>query len=375
MCRHDDGGNDNRVDARRRMTSKSRSNRSFSDLLKHDIPILGNVEALLTILGCSASTLAIWILDFLSSVPPVILAVVCACSLALLHLWERSVRRRGEESHREEIERLMLDLESSNRALEDERKNALSTLAKVSEERLNVSEGMLDAEFDMRGKRDSVYLKDRNVLLTDVKNYAEKVVNAAAEQFTACAGATVRACVKYLKPGSPSGNGIDLETATVTTLVRSSNTQPPRRRSSKAVKVSRNTDFLEILVGTDGDNPRGWFYEGNLPKYSKELEALGRSYRNTTERWESFYRGTVVVPICIDSGRLFFVDDGGGSLDILGFLCFDTMDTGVFSDDKEALYYAMAADVAAELYPLLSRLKYYLERYEDNLAKGAGGNA
>lgn len=357
------------------MISKPKSVRSFSDLLKRDIPLLGNVEALLTIIGCSLPTLVTLILNLLSSIPSAVLPAACVCSLVLLHLWEQSVRRRGEESHREEIERLTLDLESSNRALEDEREKALSTLAKVSEERLNVSEGMLDAEFDMRGKRDSVYLKDRNVLLSDVKNYAEKVVNAAAEQFSACAGETVRACVKYLKPGSPSGNGIDLETATVTTLVRSSNTQPPRRRSSKAVKVARNTDFLEILVGTDGDNPRGWFYEGDLPKYSKELEALGRSYRNTTERWESFYKGTVVVPICIDRGRLFFVDDGGGSLDILGFLCFDTMDTEVFSDDKEALYYAMAADVAAELYPLLSRLKYYLERYEENQARGVGRNA
>ncbi len=66
-----------------------------------------------------------------------------------------------------------------------------------------------------------------------------------------------------------------------------------------------------------GDSSSG-FYQGNLLEYAKRLEEAGKAYRNTTEQYWKYYKGTIVAPIRVARERLHYMDSDD-DFDVIGF--------------------------------------------------------
>lgn len=208
-------------------------------------------------------------------------------------------------------------------------------------------------------KRKNLNLK----LLTDtVEHFLENTLDYLAEILSTMTGEKVCACVKVIV-----GEGfekISYDEAKVKTFVRSRNSQEERKsydvRFTSGVKISDNTDFMDIVSEKRRGNDSS-FYQGNLKEFAESLKKIGQKYQNSTENWEDYYIGTIVVPIRIANKRLFYTSEEE-SYNILGFLCADSLSTKAFTEEAKQrnIYYVKA--YAALIYNILSKYQFYLKQ-------------
>ena len=100
-----------------------------------------------------------------------------------------------------------------------------------------------------------------------------------------------------------------------------------------------------------------------MPQYDKDLRKAGKKYRNTTEDYEKYYKGTIVVPIRVNKSHLYYVSENSG-YDIVGFLCVDSLSTNAFRNaelDKDNNT-NIVKSFAAEIYIILNKYNLYLQR-------------
>lgn len=203
------------------------------------------------------------------------------------------------------------------------------------------------------------------ILTSNTKKYLVKSLDYVCEIISSSARADVSACIKVIDNEGEDGTPIDINHAKVRTFCRSSNTDGERishdmiNNVAKSVKIIDNTDFYDILKGDSGSG----FYQRNLLDYSKKLEEAGKIYRNTTEQYWRYYKGTIVAPIRVAKERLHYVDSDD-DFDVIGFLCIDTLSTNVFREKDKSYYMKIVKSFAAELYIILNKYNYYLTKIE-----------
>ena len=213
--------------------------------------------------------------------------------------------------------------------------------------------------------RDSFYhlalLKNRNLLkyndiLNECSSISTRLVDIIQSLLSNYVREDVYVCLKLVNP--PTGFYLskenDTENSSVYTFCRSSNT-PIERYHSDAIPVPviNNTAFRMILLD-EADS----FAVSDLMKYDKQIRNGGdaRGYQNTTERWDRFYRSTIVVPIRIRAELLGIGDSG---YDLLGFLCADCKVAGGFPKNRLTALVNMLMCFADMFYPYLERISSY----------------
>lgn len=192
-------------------------------------------------------------------------------------------------------------------------------------------------------------------LLEDALDYLTEILSIITEE-------KVCACVKVIV-----GEGfeqISYEEAKVKTFVRSHNSQEERKsfdvRFSGGVKISDNTDFMNIVSEKRRGNDSS-FYQGDLKEYAKSLQRIGQKYKNSTDNWDDYYLGTIVVPIRIANKRLFYTSEEE-SYNILGFLCVDSLSTKAFTEKAKQRNIYLVKSYAALIYNILSKYQFYLKQ-------------
>lgn len=207
--------------------------------------------------------------------------------------------------------------------------------------------------------------QNRMILLTkDTQTLLINALDYLCEILTKNTGYKVCACVKLIE-NTGNVTNIDKETATVTTFCRSKNTDKNRKandeKDDKSISIKKNTDFYDIL---NKDSPtNSYFYQTDLLQYAKNLKKVGRTYLNTTENFDKYYRGTIVAPIRIKRDKLHYITENNG-YDILGFLCVDSLSVNAFRDDEfdRDNYSNIVKSFAAEMYIILNKYNFYLNK-------------
>lgn len=202
-------------------------------------------------------------------------------------------------------------------------------------------------------------------LTDDTKEFLKTTLDYLCQILQKNTGEKVCACIKLIE-NSGVATGIDKEKATVITFCRSRNTDKKRKANDgvhqKSIKIKENTDFYDIL-DEDSENTNSYFYQGNLPQYDKALRKTDKKYRNTTEDYEKYYLGTIVVPIRVHKSHLYYVNENSG-YDIVGFLCVDSLSTNAFRSEEfdKNNNTNIVKSFAAEIYIILNKYNLYLQR-------------
>ena len=176
----------------------------------------------------------------------------------------------------------------------------------------------------------------------------KQAVTALATAFSVSAGATCRACVKQLR--IPEGaQGINTRNVEVVDLCRSGNGAPTRKTRDF---VSDNSDFEDLFK-----REHDVFFANDL----RDLTRRGQ-YKNshwsaeTIANKEYTYLSTIVWPISKklnDPSSAPKVGAISDVHDLLGFLCVDSLKTGVFDPETDV---ALGAAFASTLYAVLKTL-------------------
>lgn len=193
-------------------------------------------------------------------------------------------------------------------------------------------------------------------LTTKVEGVLKSSLDDICEIYRAFTGQKVSACIKYIDSVGP----VEVDTATIRTFVRSSNTAIKRcefdNNLSTPIYIKDNSDFYDIL---SPNSDRSYFYQQNLVEYAKKCEKQGSGYRNSTPDWHLYYQGTIVVPISIANKRL---NKKKSCYDVLAFLCIDSMSTEAFLKSEESYNINIARAVAAQMYIMLNQYRQYLKK-------------
>ena len=169
----------------------------------------------------------------------------------------------------------------------------------------------------------------------------------------------ISACIKLICYDNENED-IDINNAKLVTFCRSSGSNTDRNSYEKKMPIllKDNTDFNDI-ISTDTD--KDYFYQKNLKDYAKQLKKLNRSYRNTNELWESYYTGTIVVPIRIEFRRLYHIKRED-AYHIIGFLCVDSLNEDAFTEKQEKYNVDIVRSFADLIYILLGQYRHYLKK-------------
>jgi|GEM_PF-5841314 len=154
------------------------------------------------------------------------------------------------------------------------------------------------------------------------------ILDVFRELFQTTKGAEFSACIKTF-----DGNEENLRT-----ICRDSVNEAHRgsEDSKRPCTISGNSDFKDILTGR-----RTFFCCNDLVK-----AAEAGDYFNDNPRWRDRYRSTIVWPIRCMAHEL-------GRHELFGFLCIDTMATGLFDEDADVHLGACVADM---IYAYFSRI-------------------
>lgn len=202
-----------------------------------------------------------------------------------------------------------------------------------------------------------------------VEKYIEESLDQLCDILSSFTKRKICASVKIIESSRGDINmeeGIDLDDATVKTFARSKNTDLRRKSndiSHIGPKLKDNTDFLDI-VDPKRKNKNSYFYQRDLIQYDKELKKVGEKYRNTTEDWDKYYRGTIVAPIRIANKYLHYTQENE-YYDIVGFVCVDSLSTWAFLANQENYNRALVKAFAAEMYVIFSKYRYYLKKIQE----------
>lgn len=193
-------------------------------------------------------------------------------------------------------------------------------------------------------------------LTTIVEGMLKSSLDDICEIYEAFSGQKVSACVKYID----SVGSVELDNATLRTFVRSTNTNINRyeldNKLTEPIYIRDNSDFYDIL---NPNSQRSVFYQQNLEEYARNCVKQGSAYKNSTPEWQSYYKGTIVVPISIANKRLH---KKKACYDVLGFLCIDSMSTVAFLAREENYNVNIAKAVAAQMYVILNQYRQYLKK-------------
>lgn len=193
----------------------------------------------------------------------------------------------------------------------------------------------------------------------------------------------VYGCIKLVDTtGNAPISSADIRKATVSTFKRSSNTPTERLKDRVPHKnfVCDNTDYMELM---DHNNIRNQFYQPNLLEYDKRLRQDDHEYKNSSSDWSSNYLSTVVVPIQISYKCLNLPMEYEAykeSYNVVGFLCLDAKNSGVFKRKFKYpicnfakayadLFYCLF-DLYKESLDVVSGEEYkskYIERYQKGI--------
>lgn len=220
-----------------------------------------------------------------------------------------------------------------------------------------------------KNKEDSI-----TILTNEVRKYMEDSLDYLCDTLNSFTRKKICGCIKIIETEKGKlSNNIKLEEATIRTFARSRNTDYNRGRNDKSKigpKLIDNTDFFEIIDPSE-ENSMPYFYKRDLVRYQKELDNIGKTYKNTTSNWQKYYRGTIVAPIRIAREHLYYTEDDG-YYDILGFLCVDSMSTRAFLKNQERFNCSIVKAYAAEMYVVLSKYRYYLQQIYERNGKNEG---
>lgn len=249
----------------------------------------------------------------------------------------------------------------------------------MMESRKIVSEGTYKFLHDFRNLYFSLLKSHKNQedsiqsLTTEVERYIEESLDQLCEILKSFTKKEICASVKIIESSRGDINtedGIDIDDATVKTFARSKNTDVKRKGndnfSEVGPKLKDNTDFLDI-VDPKRKNNCSYFYQRDLIQYDKALRKIGEKYRNTTENWDKYYRGTIVAPIRIANKYLHYTQKNE-YYDIVGFVCVDSLSTWAFLANQENYNSKLVKAFAAEMYVILSKYKYYLKKIQERSA-------
>ncbi len=202
-----------------------------------------------------------------------------------------------------------------------------------------------------------------NELNSMYQAYISKVLDNLCEVINSFTEREICACVKLFSY-TEDEEVIDENDSQLVTFCRSNNSDTDRdnyeKHKTKPIFMRDNTDFREII---DCEQDKDYFYKGNLAEYKKELEKIGKTYRNTNENWSKYYRGTIVVPIRIEFKRLYH-QKKNDSYHIIGFLCVDSMSTDAFTEEQENYNVDIVKSYADIIYLLLSQYKHYMKKFQ-----------
>lgn len=175
------------------------------------------------------------------------------------------------------------------------------------------------------------------------------------------------ACIKLIQYND-SQDTLDMGTAKLETFCRSGNSSTNRGEYEKTleIKLSDNTDYLEII---DGTSEKNYFYQSSLSAYDKLLQEQGRSYKNTNINWKRYYEGVIIVPIRIETKKLYHIKRDN-SYHIIGFLCVDSESKDAFPTKHETYYAEIVKAFGDVIYILLSQYKYYLNKLKKKTMSG-----
>ncbi|MCX7045873.1 MAG: hypothetical protein NTX50_10375 [Candidatus Sumerlaeota bacterium] len=168
--------------------------------------------------------------------------------------------------------------------------------------------------------RDELYRLEKNP--PDYGNnydetFCQFLLDSLQSIFTRVTGAECRTCIKAF--------GRDADT--VVTLQRDclSVAHQAREDLRQKHRISYNTDFSLIVSET-----QKYFFSNDLEKYP--------NYKNDSPDWKTLYRSAIVWPIrCFDKAK--------DRYEQFGFLCVDSLQTGVFSEDADVWIGACVADM------------------------------
>lgn len=161
---------------------------------------------------------------------------------------------------------------------------------------------------------------------------------------------TICTCVKIFSVEQLGTHLLDRE---VMTLVRSSNTMKKRiSDENEFFAVIGNTDFKKLCTGKQ-------FYGcGDLAK-----EFDNGNYNNNSDNWKTKYNSTLVVPIRYKSSS-FNSKTASKKLNILGFLCIDSMNNNKQWEDPESFELQVLGMFADTMYIYLSAFADCFQKWE-----------
>ena len=200
----------------------------------------------------------------------------------------------------------------------------------------------------LKDKYQNELIKILNCLCKIMKNYTCREVSA---------------CIKIINFNS--GNPIiDLDNATVSTLCRSENSigRGEYEGNTRPIYIKENTDFREIVDQTINTG-KSYFYVRDLEEYDKLLfKHYQRRYENTNVNYLNSYKSTIVVPIRIETEKLYDIKNKN-KYNVIGFLCVDSLSTDAFLSKQEKFNCNIVKAFANNIYVLLGQYAHYLKTF------------
>lgn len=201
---------------------------------------------------------------------------------------------------------------------------------------------------------------NENQLSTTYKTFLSAILDNLCDIMESFTGRKVSACIKLISY-SEDEEIINVDNAKLITFCRSAHSDTGREvyeEATKGILLKENTDYLEIV---STENAKNYFYQGDLERYSKKLEEVGKSYNNTDKNWSKFYKGAIVVPIQIKCKRLYD-QNRDEAWHIIGFLRVDSLSKDAFMKKQEKYNVDILRSYSDVMYILLGQYKHYLKK-------------
>ncbi len=196
-----------------------------------------------------------------------------------------------------------------------------------------------------------------------ISSFSLNILDSLCDAISDIVKQPVYGCIKLVDASDSTPISLEeIKKATVSTFKRSSNTPTERLKDRIPHKnfVCHNTDYMELM---DHNNIRNQFYQPNLLEYDKKLRQDDHEYKNSSSDWSSNYLSTVVVPIQISYKCLNLSEEYAeyrDSYNVVGFLCLDAKNGGVFKRKFKDPICNFAKAYADLLYCLFDLYKYSL---------------
>ena len=184
-------------------------------------------------------------------------------------------------------------------------------------------------------------------LQDNVEATGQHVVNYVEQILSGYLGYTISVSIKIIDKDE-KGEDVAI------TLCRSQESASGRKKGDKHRVDSRNTAFFEISNGTSI-----YFGRSNL-----EEEYNAKHYQNSNPDWLHQYRCAIVVPIRKQNPE--YQKTSQEKFSLIGFLCADAKEVGVFQDNMMDAYAEMMMAVADNLYIYLEKANQMQERINND---------